>query len=224
VQNGWVDYMVPQIYFSTGYSVVNYKKLTDWWAKHTYGRHLYIGQGTYKIKRNADSTWFDPAETSRQIQLNRSYPQVQGSIYFSSKSLLRNPNHVQDTLRANFYKYPALVPTMPWRDSIAPLAPENLKVHRHLQGITVQWKKPPKASDEDTAFYYVIYRFNKRSKASIEDPRNILSVYRGNDYTFVDSTVIPRKRYYYLVTALDRFHNESAAIGSRKIKAKRKKI
>jgi hypothetical protein len=70
----------------------------------------------------------------------------------------------------------------------------------------------------------VIYRFDKRTKANIEDPRNIVSVFRGHEYAFLDTTVTSRKRYYYIVTSLDRFHNESLAVKSKKIKAKRKKI
>ncbi|MEM6767094.1 MAG: family 10 glycosylhydrolase, partial [Bacteroidota bacterium] len=46
---GWIDYVVPQIYFSIGYPPADYEKLADWWAQNQAGRHLYIGKATYKI-------------------------------------------------------------------------------------------------------------------------------------------------------------------------------
>jgi hypothetical protein len=224
LQEGIVDYIVPQNYFSTGYRVVNYEKLTKWWLQNTNGRHLYMGQGPYKINKNADSTWFNPSEIPRQIRLNRQYPQIQGSVYFSSKSIMSNPNHIADSLQAAFYRYPALIPTMPWRDSIAPLAPNELKAKKHLHGITLTWKAPPAAADGDTASYYVIYRFSRRQAIDTEDPRNILAIYRDKPTTFTDVLVQPRTRYVYLISAIDRLHNESTGNKSVRIKTQRKLI
>lgn len=222
LQQGILDYIVPQNYFSTGYAIVNYEKLTKWWVQNTHGRHLYMGQGPYKINKNADSTWFHPSEMPRQIRLNRQYPQIQGSIYFSSKSIMGNPNHIADSLQTDFYRYPALLPTMPWRDSIPPLAPEKLQARRHLHGITLTWQAPPPATDGDTAYYYVIYRFTRKQATTIDDPRNILAIHRDKAPTFTDTTVEPRKKYIYIVSALDRLHNESLGNEQVKKKAKRK--
>jgi len=218
LQQGIIDYIVPQNYFSTGYKVVNYEKLTKWWLTNTNGRHLYIGQGPYKINKNADSTWFHPSEIPRQIRLNRQYPQIQGSVYFSSKSIMSNPNHIADSLQADFYRYPALIPTMPWRDSIAPLAPQKLEAKRHLYGISLSWQASPPAVDGDTAYYYILYRFDKKQAVNTEDPRNILAIHREKATTFTDVSVKPRKKYIYLVSAVDRLHNES--LGNKQVKKK----
>ncbi len=222
LQQGIIDYLVPQNYFSTAYALVNYRKLTNWWLLHTYGRHLYMGQGPYKINRNADSTWFHPSEMPRQLRINRQYPQIKGSVYFSSKSLMKNANHIQDSLRADFYKYPALIPTMPWRDSIPPLPPEKLKAKRHLQGITLQWQASQVAADGDTAYYYIIYRFKRNQPINREDPRHIIHIHRDQSSTFTDALVERGTRYIYLITAMDRLHNESAGNKLVKIKARRK--
>jgi uncharacterized lipoprotein YddW (UPF0748 family) len=59
IEKGWVDYIVPQVYFERSHPKVPYKVLIDWWSQHTYGRHLYIGHGIYKIKsgwNNAEAT------------------------------------------------------------------------------------------------------------------------------------------------------------------------
>ena len=67
--------------------------------------------------------WKNPNELPNQIKLLRRYPNVQGSIYFSSNSFDRNPNGWNDSLRNNYYKYPALLPPMRWIDNEKPWPP-----------------------------------------------------------------------------------------------------
>jgi hypothetical protein len=223
IRQGWVDYILPQVYFSTRFGPVNYNNLSKWWTTQTYGRHLYIGHGPYKINKNADSTWFDPQEIPRQIRFNRTNMQIKGSVYFSSRSLMTNPNHIQDSLRNDLYKYPALVPVMPWIDSTAPLPPLPLKPRKNRQGISLHWQQPLKAADGDTARYYLIYRFNREENINLDDPRKILAKLRSPALTYTDNSVLSRKRYVYVITALDRLHNESIVSKPIKVKAKNKK-
>ena len=44
----WIDYVVPQLYWEFGHKVVGYEVLVDWWARHAYGRQMYIGHGIYR--------------------------------------------------------------------------------------------------------------------------------------------------------------------------------
>ena len=113
LKKGWIDYVAPQLYLEIGNSKIAYEKLLDWWSKHSYGRHLYIGQGIYRADERS-SAWKNPKELPSQIQLLRKYPDVQGSIYFSSKSFDRNPNGWNDSLRNNYYREPAMIPPMEW--------------------------------------------------------------------------------------------------------------
>ena len=121
LQKGWIDYVVPQLYWERGFKVADYDVLLDWWNKHTYGRQLYIGQAIYRAGSN--TAWKSPDELPKQIQELRSYPTTQGSVYFSSKSFEKNPNGWADSLRNNYYRYPALVPPMPWIDNSVPSQP-----------------------------------------------------------------------------------------------------
>jgi uncharacterized lipoprotein YddW (UPF0748 family) len=113
LKKGWIDYVAPQLYLEIGHGKIAYEKLLDWWSKHSYGRHLYIGQGIYRADERS-SAWKNPNELPNQIQLLRKYPDVQGSIYFSSTSFDRNPNGWNDSLRNNYYREPALIPPMEW--------------------------------------------------------------------------------------------------------------
>jgi uncharacterized lipoprotein YddW (UPF0748 family) len=113
MQEGWVDYVAPQLYWEIGHKLADYEELIDWWSRHSYGRHIYIGHGIYRAFEKG-AAWKNPKELPNQIKLLREYPEVQGSIYFSSKSFDRNPNGWNDSLQNNYYKTPALIPEMGW--------------------------------------------------------------------------------------------------------------
>lgn len=124
LKNKWIDYAAPQLYWEFGHRTVPFGTLIEWWANHSYGRHLYIGHGIYRAIEERTPAWRNPEELPRQIRKLREYPQVQGSIYFSSKSFASNPNGWSDSLRNNYYREPALVPPMPWIDTTRPLPPQ----------------------------------------------------------------------------------------------------
>lgn len=89
VQQGWVDYINPQLYWYIGHSSADYAALVPWWAQAVDGTDvdLYIGQGAYKVGTQG---WEDVGELSRHLTFNRDYPQVAGDVYFSADSLTGN--------------------------------------------------------------------------------------------------------------------------------------
>ncbi len=113
-RNGWIDYVVPQLYWETGHPKVAFETLIDWWSKHAYGRHMYIGHGIYRAFEKGSPRWHSPKELPRQLQILRTTPNIQGSVYFSSKTFYRNPNGWNDSLQNNYYREPALIPPMEW--------------------------------------------------------------------------------------------------------------
>ncbi|MCI7310146.1 MAG: family 10 glycosylhydrolase, partial [Prevotella sp.] len=44
VNNGWIDYNVPQLYWEIGNKAADYKTLIAWWNKYAGKRPLYIGE------------------------------------------------------------------------------------------------------------------------------------------------------------------------------------
>ena len=108
----WVDYVAPQLYLEIGHDKIDYAKMLEWWSKNSYGRNLYIGLGIYRSGSNA--AWRNPNELPNQIKLLRQYPNVQGGIYFSSKSFNNNPNGWSDSLRNNYYRVHVETPKMDW--------------------------------------------------------------------------------------------------------------
>ncbi|MHB1921444.1 MAG: glycoside hydrolase family 10 protein [Chitinophagaceae bacterium] len=205
LRKGWIDYVAPQLYWEFGFHLAGYATLLDWWAHHTYGRALYIGQGLYRLGSN--QAWRNPDELPHEITANRSYPQVEGSIYFSASNFTAYSYGFEDSLRNHFYRYPALVPTMPWIDSIPPLAPHPDSAIFESKGLHLFW------TDRDTlgrTTQFVIYRFDLDSVPDLSDPSHILAIVNCSPHPgFLDTTADPKKASRYLITSLDRLHNES---------------
>ncbi|WP_229215214.1 glycoside hydrolase family 10 protein [Dyadobacter bucti] len=223
VKEGWMDYIAPQIYFSSGFGKVPYKNLVDWWVENSNGRHLYIGTGAYRVGyKDKDTHWANPSEIPNQIRYARE-SETDGSIFFSSRSLRANSLGFVDSLRRDFFRYPALVPTMPWKDKIPPLSPKSLKATLLSRGIELTWEKSDPAADGERAWYYVIYRFSADEKATAHDPRRIIGMcYDGE--RFVDLNAESGQRYVYYVTAVDRLHNEGRPIGPLRVEVHDQKL
>ena len=120
---GWIDYVAPQLYWEIGHKLVDFKMLLDWWAANTYDRHLYIGHGIYRATEARTGPWKDRNQIPDQVKYLRGNQNVNGSIFYSSKTFKANPFGWNDSLRNNYYRYPALVPPMNWIDKDPPRKP-----------------------------------------------------------------------------------------------------
>jgi len=122
LQKGWIDYVAPQLYWEFGHKIAPYEILLDWWSKHTYGKNCYIGLGIYRANSNA--AWKDHTQIPRMIDALRNTPNIQGMVFFSSKTFDKNPNGWNDSLRNNYFRVPVFPASMPWIDSVKPEAPQ----------------------------------------------------------------------------------------------------
>ncbi len=214
LKNKWIDYVVPQLYWEIGQKVVGYEVLIDWWARHAYGRQLYIGQGIYRAMEARSLAWKNKNELPNQIKLLRQYPQVQGSIFFSSKSFEENPNGWSDTLKNNYYKYPAIVPPMKWIDAAKPVAPvlsfDSSKVSIYNDEVDLYFKQD---TVNDKVNRYVIYNFADTSQMDFSNPKNITDIIEAgnNYYKFNLQNISPsQNKIVIAATALTNTNNESA--------------
>jgi uncharacterized lipoprotein YddW (UPF0748 family) len=212
-QNGWIDYIAPQIYFAFEHPKVPYKTLADWWSENHGQRHLYIGHSTYRIDaKSQDINWASTNQLPRQIRYNRGNPEISGSIFYNTNSLMKNNLGFTDSLK-NYYARPVLLPAMPWKDAIPPNSPENVEVKWIKDiGAIISWEPPQSPSrDKDPVHAYAIYRFEENENMNLDNGQNLIAVQRNVGLmSFIDNTADHRKKYYYLITALDRLHNESA--------------
>jgi len=120
MEEGWIDYVLPQLYFPMDHAKVSYRKMLPWWENIDFKGHLYIGHGTYRIGPvGRDSAWFNPSEIPNQIRMNRRSDKVKGSAHYSSHWFFNNTLGITDTLRNSLYKDKALIPVMPWLYNLA---------------------------------------------------------------------------------------------------------
>ena len=105
IQEGWIDYVLPQLYWEIGKKVADYEILAHWWANEVRGTNckLYIGMAPYRLEnaspKGKTNAWNTGNEISRQMKLNRTIPEISGECFYSTRPLLRNPRHVCDTIR-----------------------------------------------------------------------------------------------------------------------------
>lgn len=212
IQQSWVDYLTPQIYWSIGFSAANYGILLPWWNALGGSRHIYSGMAAYKVNNGGtDNNWNQVTQIPNQIRMNRQHTQVQGQTFFSTKNILANPLGMRDSLRNDLFKTPALLPTMPWKDNQPPLPASNLTAQINGNEIQLRWDAPPSTDNTmDKVRQFVIYR-STSSNINRNDAGNIVKITANeNETSFTDVGLTPGT-YYYTVTALDRLHNESSA-------------
>jgi uncharacterized lipoprotein YddW (UPF0748 family) len=222
VQQGWVDYIAPQLYWNIGLAAANYEVLVPWWSGVVQGspavggsnRHLYIGQAAYRVGATGENaTWQQPGHMPAQLRLNRNTVGVQGSIFYNTNTLNRNPLGLRDSLRtAAFYARPALRPAMPWKPSPTLPMPTQLQAQREGSRVVLRWQRPVTGSGElERTRQYAVYRFGEGQVLSTEDPTALLAITPTDTTVFEDGNVPEGRTVRYVVTALNRLHAESAA-------------
>lgn len=212
LKNGWIDYVAPQLYWSVGYPPSDYQKLLEWWSKHTYGKHLYIGHAAYKIGNSPnDANWSLPEQISKQVTLNRANVNVQGSIYFSAKALMRNALGVQDSLINVLYPSPALVPAMAGLLKSPPATPQICRVGGTPSSVKLAWHVCDILTGDEAPHYFAIYRFDGEGVGNFKDPYNLLitTPFYSEEFIYEDQTALEGLYYTYVVVAFNRANVES---------------
>ena len=106
IRKGYVDYIVPQIYWPIGFGAADYSKLVKWWANEVkgYDVDLYIGQGIYKQGQSSYNGQNIAKEIKKQINVNKQYSTVKGSMYFSAKDIV-NKSSIYNDLKSMYGAY-----------------------------------------------------------------------------------------------------------------------
>ena len=110
MKNKWIDYLIPQLYWSMEHRLASHRKLADWWSNNSFGTNIYIGNGPYKIREDSDEAWKNPAELNTQVNYARTLPQIQGNAFFSAKSIYIKNQDIAQKLKAEVFNRPTLPP------------------------------------------------------------------------------------------------------------------
>ena len=210
IDEGWVDYTVPQVYWEIGHPAADYETLVRWWSRYASKRPLVIGQDVERTVRAADRQ--NPAvnQLPAKFRLQRSLPGMVGSCLWYSAAVVRNEGNYATALRQYYHRYPALQPSMPFIDKKAPKKPRHVKDLWMPDGYYLFWTAPKGKKEMDKVKWYVVYRFEKGEKKDTDDPSNIVAITQD---TFIKLPYQDgSRRFTYAVSSLDRLQNESKAV------------
>ena len=215
VNNGWVDYCVPQLYWQVGHSSADYEELIKWWNRYASNRPLYIGEDVERTVKYADPQNPQSNQLPYKRRLHDEMKNVDGTVLWYAKSFVDNIGNYAATMRTTYWRNPALQPLMPFIDAKAPKKPRGVKPVWTKDGYMLFWRSPRGKKWGDKAAKYVIYRFNNGENINISNPSKIVNITAETFYKlpYEDG----KTKYTYIVTALDRMSNESK-IAKKKIK------
>ena len=202
LEMGIQDQIYPMMYFKGN----NFYPFALDWQEQSNGRHIVSGLGIYFLDER-EGNWSEE-EIQRQLYFVRDN-HLAGHAFYRAEFLAKDTKGVYTSLQNIHYKYPALIPPMPWLDTQAPSQPENLELKITEDSVVLHWNE---STDNDAINRpkYNIYQ-SDTYPVDTSDPKNILDTYTiGNTYIY--TPILPLLKYrYFAVTAIDRYGNESEA-------------
>lgn len=193
VRKGWVDYLMPQLYWELDHKSASYTVLVNWWDKATDGsRHIYVGQDVERsVKKD---------ELRRKLELSEKAGNIQGLCWWPGYSLTRNFGGIADTLGNTLHKGAALVPAYPWLSGAAPAAVSGISLDGDGK---FSWPAAQRKGVAADVVKYAVYRFESRADIKSGAGSAVpVAVTYGTEYKAPEPGI-------YVVTALDRANNES---------------
>lgn len=215
-KNGWVDYLVPQLYWEFNHPAADFNILAQWWDKQAYGRHIYLGHAAFKTVEAAGTAWNNPNEVPDQVKLARHLKNVSGSAFFRMQHLEMNAGGYADSLLSNYFTTRALLPVMPWLDRKVPNPPSRFKLSKGI----LKWEFSEKLPASDDTLGYLIYYSNNKKGFNRNNPEYLVAYTTDLSYELTDYPGQEDAPVYLWLTTLDKQHNESRPIGPVKYKTK----
>ena len=157
VKHGYVDYINPQLYWSTNVAAQDYKVLCKWWAKDVCEHfsnqlpdgkkvHFFISQAAYHAYDGYAGYDAGVGEIQKQIDVNRANLSsgYTGSVFYNTTAY----NKMYLELRDSHFAHKALPPAMDWKVKEQLAAPTNLV----LTNNQLSWQHP-------TAQRFTVYAY-----------------------------------------------------------------
>jgi uncharacterized lipoprotein YddW (UPF0748 family) len=211
MENNWIDYLVPQLYWSLDHPKASYSKLLKWWSENSKNTAIYIGNGTYKINTDSDKKWNNPYEIPNQIDITRTYKNIQGNAFFSAKSFVKKNQNVAQLLLENQYKYPALPYAVPNSKKTLIDCPSVNSISKDSINSSCTIKYPSNCQVR----YVMVYRAKKSFKIDVNNPSQIIDKITLAEKCDTFNVTIPVKKEdennTCAITFIDFYGNESEA-------------
>ena len=123
LDQGWVDYLAPQLYWSITAPQQSFPALLDWWLQQNVrGRHVWPGLAAYRVADGTGSA-FGASEIASQVGLTRARSGGTGHLLYNTTSTLTRNGGTVATSLSELYRTRALPPAYPWLDATPAPAP-----------------------------------------------------------------------------------------------------
>lgn len=185
-KEGWVDVIIPQLYFATGTEETSFNQRLNLWSQHIYENHLLVGYGIYKFGNPDYGSKFQSSDDlKKQFDFAGTKPKVKGSVLYSVKYLVENKVGIMSVIKS-VYKNLALLPYLGRIAAEEPNAPTNVRV----DGSTLSWSGVQDA-------YYAVYKNNGADQIA-----TLVGITKETTFRLTEKGI-------YFVTALNNKNAES---------------
>ena len=182
IKGGYVDYVNPQIYWSTQVAAQDYDVLCQWWSKSVCEHfsdllpdgkrvHHFPSPAAYKVYNSSTGYEDGVLEIQREMDANRANLSsgYTGAVFYNTTSYLK----MYEDLAKSHFVYTALAPPMDWKVKENLAAPSNLK----LSGTTLTWSHP-------NATRFTVYAYPKGTgvKTATRNPLYLQAVVYGKSF------------------------------------------
>lgn len=190
------DFIVPMMYYSDD---LFYPFINDW-LSYANGKFIVPGIGLYKMDKKEEDWSCD--QIINQIDFSRKN-KTHGNAYFRAGFLVNDLKKITTTLLSDLYKYPAQLPALTWLDSIPPSKTQKPDAIADNNLLHLSWNE-----NDGEHLYYNVYR-SETYPVDIENPENLIRtrIDKPEYFLFIDKN--KEIGHYYIITACDRYHNES---------------
>lgn len=148
LHEGWLDYLVPQLYWPIQPAELSFTTLYKWWqSENPHRKPIYAGIAIDRVGKDRNAK-----EILDQVAVTRVKPQLTppGHVYWNWRALSSNRDKVANRLLAETYLTHALVPPNRPQSAANLVAPKV-----SLQGRVLSWHTPPPAPASQARFWFV---------------------------------------------------------------------
>ncbi|MBL8048064.1 MAG: family 10 glycosylhydrolase [Chthonomonas sp.] len=203
LQLGWVDFLAPQLYWKISSTGQPYSALLNWWTQQNLmSRHVYASNAAYKVADGTTSAWVTQ-EILDQIDVTRNTAGATGNVFYNFKVFRDNRDNLRTNLAAGQYAQPAIIPSAPWIDNLAPFTPAlTYTYNRTTKTHQASWV----AQGSEAAQWYVIAACENNAWSHQVVPSTTLTWSRALKLN-------NRALQAFAVCAVDRQGNASSYVG-----------
>ncbi len=212
LNEGWIDYWTPQLYWPINQIRQSYPVLLGWWqAENKKNRHFWPGISIGRIKGEKGID-----ETLNQIMITRGMlPESPGNVHWSIGPLVANEPFA-NAISSGPYSEQALIPASPWLNKKPPAAP-SIQAAVDGDRVNISWTHDDRRNVGSWVVYYKYRNSWQHKILGAKDQTITLPAFWVNtqylksqgEEIMKDASKLLHPLSLVAVTAVDRTGNES---------------